>query len=133
MKKSVVLVVLLVSFLLLFSGCGKSLTVGPFSSLYFNGDEYDAAVQEVLTAFSEYEGCTLKRIDYAGDKAVEEEAASRGLSPERVMVLTSTFSTDGGEHNTVFEPNHTYEGYKWILTRSLSSDSFWTILDRGYC
>jgi len=85
-----------------------------------------------MTAFKEYEGCTLKKVGYAGDKAVKAEAEARGLAPEQVMVLTSTFTTDGGDHGTVFEPNQTYEDYKWILTRSTSADPFWTVADRGY-
>ena len=133
MKKTAVFTALLLAFLFLLSGCAKPLTIGPFSSLYFSGDDYDSAVQEVMTAFSSYEGCTMKRIDYAGDDAVKEEASLRGLSPECVMVLTCTFTTDGNDHGTVFEPNQTYKDYKWILTRSTSLDPVWIILDRGYC
>ena len=133
MKKQAVFAAVLLAFLFLLHGCGKAVTVGPFSSLYFSENDYESAVQEVMTAFKSYEGCTMNRIDYAGDDAVNEEASLRGLAPECVMVLTCTFTTDGDDHGTVFEPNQTYKDYKWTLTRSTPDDPVWMILDRGYC
>ena len=130
MKKLTVFTCLLL-ILLILAGCGGAVTVGGFSSKYMNSDDYDAAVEEVLTCFKEYEGCTVKKIEYAGDAAVKAEADSRGLAPEQIIVLTSTFETDDKEHDTVFEPNQTYEGYKWILTRGTSAD-LWEVTDRGY-
>ena len=123
---------LLVSVLLLcLVGCGGMVTIGGFSSIYFNNDDYDAAVQEVMTAFKEFEGCTLKKIEYAGDKAVKAAADDKKLAPEQIIVLTSTFTTDSEEHDNGFEPDQTYEGYTWILTRITSSDPFWTIEEHG--
>ena len=130
MKKLSTVACLILTIMIL-AGCGKSITVGGFSSKYFNNDDYDAAVQEVLACFEEYEGCTMKKIEYAGDAEVKAEAEYRGLAPEQVMVLTCTFETDDQEHETVFEPNYTYEGYKWILTRGTSAD-LWEVTDRGY-
>ena len=86
--------------------------------LVCKGDDYDNAVQEVFTYFSDWEGCTMTEIGYAGDDAVKAEAEIRGLAPEQVMVLTSTFTTDGEDHQNGLEPNYTYEDYKWILTRN---------------
>ena len=131
MKKTAAFIALLIALLCL-AGCKGSYTVGPFSSLIIDSDDYDSAVREVAEAFSEYEGCTLKRIGYAGDKAVMAEAKARDIGVERIIVLTSTFTTDGKDHGTVFEPDKTYEDYRWILTRATSADQFWTIVDRGY-
>ena len=123
---------LLLALVLCLAGCGDSVTVEGFSSKYFNGDDYDSAVQQVMTDFKEFEGCTLKKIGYAGDAAVKAEAETRGLAPEQVMVLTSTFVTDKEDHHNGLEPDFTYEDYLWILTRSTSADPFWTAVDHGY-
>ena len=123
---------LLLALVLCLAGCGNSVTIGAFSSKYFNGEDYDSAVQQVMTDFKEFEGCTLKEIGYAGDAAVKAEAELRGLAPEQIMVLTSTFVTDKEDHHNGLEPDFTYEDYKWILTRSTSADPIWTAVDHGY-
>ncbi len=130
MKKTIA-VILLLAALLSLSACGNAVTIGGFSSKYYNGDDYDAAVQEVMTYFKSFEGCTLQKIGYAGDAAVKAEAEARGLAPEQVIVLTSTFVTDKEDHHNGLEPDHTYEDYLWILTRD-SSAALWEHKDHGY-
>ena len=113
------------------AGCGDAVSVGGFSSKYMNNDDYEAAVQEVMTYFSSFEGCTLKKIGYAGDAAVKTEAEARGLAPEEVIVLTSTFETDGENHNNGLNPNYTYKDYTWTLTRHTTA-GLWEVTDHGY-
>ena len=113
------------------AGCGDAVSVGGFSSKYMNNDDYEAAVQEVMTYFSSFEGCTMKKIGYAGDAAVKTEAEARGLAPEEVIVLTSTFETDGENHNNGLNPNYTYKDYTWTLTRPTSA-GLWEVTDHGY-
>ena len=113
------------------AGCGDAVSVGGFSSKYMNNDDYEAAVQEVMTYFSSFEGCTLKKIGYAGDAAVKTEAEARGLAPEEVIVLTSTFETDGENHNNGLNPNYTYKDYTWTLTRDTTA-GLWEVTDHGY-
>ena len=130
MKRIAAFFVLLVVLLGL-AGCGDAVSVGGFSSKYMNNDDYEAAVQEVMTYFSSFEGCTLKKIGYAGDAAVKTEAEARGLAPEEVIVLTSTFETDGENHNNGLNPNYTYKDYTWTLTRPTSA-GLWEVTDHGY-
>ena len=130
MKRIAAFFVLLVVLLGL-AGCGDAVSVGGFSSKYMNNDDYEAAVQEVMTYFSSFEGCTMKKIGYAGDAAVKAEADARGLAPEEVIVLTSTFETDGENHNNGLNPNYTYEDYTWTLTRDTSA-GLWEVTDHGY-
>ena len=113
------------------AGCGDAVSVGGFSSKYMNNDDYEAAVQEVMTYFSSFEGCTMKKIGYAGDAAAKAEADARGLAPEEVIVLTSTFETDGENHNNGLNPNYTYEDYTWTLTRDTTA-GLWEVTDHGY-
>lgn len=130
MKRITAFFVLLVVLLGL-AGCGDAVSVGGFSSKYMNNDDYEAAVQEVMTYFSSFEGCTMKKIGYAGDAAVKAEADARGLAPEEVIVLTSTFETDGENHNNGLNPNYTYEDYTWTLTRDTTA-GLWEVTDHGY-
>lgn len=130
MKKIAAIIVLL-ALMLSLSGCGDSVSVGGFSSKYFNSDAYDAAVQELMTHFDSLGGCTLKKIGYAGDKTVKEAAEARGLAPEQIIVLTSDFETDGSSREDGLEPNKSYEDYQWILTRGGSFDPFWEIGEQG--
>ena len=130
MKRIAAFIVLL-AVLLGLAGCGDAVSVGGFSSKYMNSDDYEAAVQEVMTYFNSFEGCTLKKIEYAGDAAVKTEAEARGLAPEEVIVLTSTFETDGENHNNGLNPNYTYKDYTWTLTRDTSA-GLWEVTDHGY-
>ena len=131
MKKLIIGMMLTIAVLCLTACGGSSVKVGSFSSLIFDSDEYDDAVQEVFTYFDSFEGCTMTEIGYAGDDAVRAEAKARGLAPEQVMVLTSTFTTDSEDHQNGLEPDHTYEDYKWILTRNTSAEP-WNHEDHGY-
>ena len=73
-------------------GCSGGVSVGGFSSKYIESDHYDEAVQQFITEFESmagFEGCTLKKVGYAGDQAVKAEADAQGLAPEQVIVLTT--------------------------------------------
>ena len=129
--KRIVSITCLLLVVLFLIGCGGGVSVGGFSSKYMNSDDYEAAVQEVMTYFNSFEGCTLKKIEYAGDAAVKTEAEARGLAPEEVIVLTSTFETDGENHNNGLNPNYTYKDYTWTLTRDTSA-GLWEVTDHGY-
>ena len=129
--KRIVSITCLLLVVLFLVGCSGGVSVGGFSSKYMNSDDYEAAVQEVMTYFSSFEGCTLKKIGYAGDAAVKTEAEARGLAPEEVIVLTSTFETDGENHNNGLNPNYTYKDYTWTLTRDTTA-GLWEVTDHGY-
>lgn len=130
MKKIKSFIVLLVLVLGL-AACGSSVTIGSFSSKYFNGEDYDNAVQTVMDHLNGIKGCNLSAINYAGDKVVKAEADARGTACELVMVLTADFTTDEETDSTDFEANQTYKDYKWVLTRTTSSSIIWEIQDSG--
>ena len=115
-------------------GCADAVTIGGFASKYLDSEEYDEAVQQFMTAFKDlegFEGCTLKKVGYGGDAAVKAEAEARDLAKNHLIVLTSTFETDGENRQNGLEPNHTYEEDRWILTRESAFDPFWEIVDHG--
>ena len=131
MTRRILAGIVLLAVLACLAGC-SSVSVGSFASKYYNDDAYDDAVQEVIRYIKEnFQGCTLKEIGYAGDAAVKAEAEARGLAPEQIIVLKTTFVTDKEDHHNGLEPDHTYEDYMWILTRSTSAD-LWEHKDHGY-
>lgn len=121
-------------FMLGLVGCKGGVSVGGFSSKYIDSDDYNEAVQQFMAEFESmagFEGCTLKKVGYAGDQAVKAEADAQGLAPERVIVLTTVFETDGEDHGNGLEPNHTYDDYTCVMTRLSSDDIFWEIAEFG--
>ena len=129
MKKLLCLVLALS--ILCLAGCGSAVKVGAFKSVIFNDDEFQEAVNELLAYFKNFEGCTMTEINYAGDDAVRAEAEARGLPNEFVMVMESTFTTDGENHKNGLEPNYTYENYRWTFTRDFTGGP-WSHADHGY-
>ena len=133
MKRFIAFTVFLI-FMLGLVGCKGGVSVGGFSSKYIDSDDYDEAVQQFMTEFESmdgFEGCTLKKVGYAGDQAVKAEADAQGLAPELVIVLTTAFETDGEDHGNGLEPKHTYDDYTCVMTRLSSSDIFWEIAEFG--
>lgn len=114
------------------SGCGSAVKVGAFKSLIYNNDEFQDAVNVTLDYFkNNFEGCTMSEIHYAGDDTVYKEAEYIGRAPEMVMVLETTFKTDGENRENGLEPNFEYKSYKWILTRDFR-EGMWEHKDHGY-
>ena len=129
--KKLALILSVLALVFSIAGCSDAVKVGGFSSMILDSEDYDAAVEEVQLAFQEFEGCKMKEIGYAGDQAVKDEAEVRGLAPEQVIVLKSTFTTDKEDHHNGLEPDYTYEDYLWILTRNTSAEP-WEVIDHGY-
>lgn len=133
MKRFIAFTVVLI-FLLGLAGCSGGVSVGGFSSRYIESEHYNEAVQQFIGDFKSmagFEGCTLKKVGYAGDQAVKAEADARGLAPELVIVLTTAFETDGQDHGNGLEPNHTYDDYTCVMTRLSSADILWEIAEFG--
>ena len=133
MKRFIAFTVVLI-FLLGLAGCSGGVSVGGFSSRYIESEHYNEAVQQFIGDFKSmagFEGCTLKKVGYAGDQAVKAEADARGLAPELVIVLTTAFETDGEDHGNGLETNHTYDDYTCVMTRLSSADIFWEIAEFG--
>ena len=133
MKRFIAFTIVLI-FLLGLAGCSGGVSVGGFSSRYIESDDYNEAVQQFIAEFKSmagFEGCTLKKVGYAGDQAVKAEADARGLAPELVIVLTTAFETDGQDHGNGLEPNHTYDDYTCVMTRLSSADILWEIAEFG--
>lgn len=114
------------------AACSGMTTVDPIKSKIFTDDDYQAAVEALQTYFSDWEGCTMKKIGYAGDDVVNAEAKTRGYSPDCIIVLVTTFETDGEDHQNGLEANYTYEDYTWTFVRDDFTSLIWDHKDHGY-
>lgn len=132
MKKIIVGVLAAVMLLstVLLTGCG-GYTVKPIKSKIFEDEAYQAAVDQMMIDFSEFEGCTMKEVSYAGDDVVYAEAEAAGVNPDCLIVLKTTFETDGEDHQNGLEPNFTYEDFTWTYTRT-DFTMPWEHKDHGY-
>lgn len=105
-----------------------------YSALY--GDEtigkaFDAVEQKFSEGFA---GCTLLELRY--DAEVENKYADETMRywqehGQELMILESSFRTDGSVAGSGFDPNHTYTGWQWRLVRT-QDDKGWEVVDWGY-
>ena len=130
MKKILVVTILILSVMLL-AACGQAVRIGSFSSRIIESQGYQDAVDQLLLDFKAFAGCTLEEIRYAGDETVLAEAEIRGYSPEKIIVLETTFTTDDSTQ-TSLEPHMLYENYQFTYVRDFVG-GMWTQLDHGYC
>ena len=136
MKKIISLLLVLVCLLTLSacikSGDAKDVKINQISSELYTQDEISDALNIAINYFEkEFEGCTLKEIEYIGDdeNAGYQEFAERNNSQD-VMVFVSTFDVDSSGGDGSLNPNSTYENWKWILVRN--ADGKWEHVDHGY-
>ncbi len=80
---------------------------------------------------SDWKGCTLTEIYYAGDDCTKDykDWADRNNADE-VIVLLSSFDVDSSGGNGSLNPNSTYSDWKWILVRT--DGGKWQHVDHGY-
>ena len=110
------------------------------SELYTE-DELNAAVEAIMAQFSEFEGCKLYDIRYAGDDANNEKnlewmndlAPGKGYEANFTQVaefLSDFHSPINNIEGTGFDADHDYTDWQWWLARS--GDGEWKILTWGY-
>lgn len=86
-------------------------------STMYSQDDISLAIAEIKKEFkSDWKGCTLKEIYYAGDKHIKlyQDWAERNNADE-VIVLLSSFDVDSSGGDGSLNPNSTYDGWNWIL------------------
>lgn len=98
----------------------------------YSAYEIEKAMNIVISQFRKgFTGCTLTEIAYneeSSEKASAQWADQYGA--DEAIVLVSSFEVDasGGEGN--LQPNSTYDGFAWVLTRS--NGGRWTLRTWGY-
>ena len=131
-KSSLILVMVLLTAVL--CSCGGNIkhakkVVG--TSVIYTPEEIESAMDVAMDYFDkEFEGCTLLEISY--DEAQSSDAADEYEERwnTQVIVLYSSFDVDSNGGDGSFNPNSTYRGWNWILSRSDNGE--WILRDWGY-
>lgn len=103
-----------------------------YKSDIYSEEEIEEAIEVVKKYFrSEFSGCTLTEITYAGDDKISsyEDWATRNDGDE-VIVLISSFDVDASGVDGSLNPNSTYSNWNWILVRKNGEN--WQHVDHGY-
>lgn len=120
---------------LLTAGCRGNVSdvkVLEYKSDIYSEEEIEEAIEVVKKYFrSEFSGCTLTEITYAGDDKIlsYEDWATRNDADE-VIVLISSFDVDASGGDGSLNPNSTYSNWSWILARR--NGEKWQHVDHGY-
>ena len=120
---------------LLTAGCRGNVSdvkVLEYKSDIYSEEEIEEAIEVVKKYFrSEFSGCTLTEITYAGDDKISsyEDWATRNDGDE-VIVLISSFDVDASGGDGSLNPNSTYSNWNWILVRKNGEN--WQHVDHGY-
>ena len=98
----------------------------------YSEEDINAAINTIKKEFkSNWKGCTLTEIYYAGDDSSKEyqDWADRNNADE-VIVLLSSFDVDSSGGDGSLNPNSTYSDWNWILVRT--NGGKWQHVDHGY-
>ena len=103
-----------------------------YRSEIYSEEDIAAAIDTIKKEFkSNWNGCTLTEIYYAGDDSSKDHQdwADRNNADE-VIVLLSSFDVDSSGGDGSLNPNSTYNDWKWILVRTNGGQ--WQHVDHGY-
>ena len=134
MKK---IVCIMLGILLVFSlsACGgnvRGVKTHYVDSEMYSQDDINSAIDTIKKEFkSDWKGCTLTEIYYAGDDCSKDHQdwADRNNADE-VIVLLSSFDVDSSGADGSLNPNSTYDNWNWILVRTNGGQ--WQHVDHGY-
>ena len=120
---------------LLTAGCRGNVSdvkVLEYKSDIYSEEEIEEAIEVVKKYFrSEFSGCTLTEITYAGDdKILSYEVWATRNDADEVIVLISSFDVDASGGDGSLNPNSTYSNWSWILARR--NGEKWQHVDHGY-
>lgn len=102
------------------------------ASELYTQEDINSAIETIKKEFnSDWKGCTLKELYYAGDEVskAHQDWADRN-NADVAIVLLSSFDVDESGGNGSLNPNSTYDNWMWILVRS--SGGQWKHVDHGY-
>ena len=125
--KKIVCIISCILLALGLSACGGDVSGAETKSVdseVYSQEDIDAAVDTIKHEFkSDWSGCTLREIYYAGDNSRNDA--------DEVIVLLSSFDVDSSGGDGSLNPDSTYSDWKWILVRS--DGGKWKHVDHGYC
>lgn len=121
--KKILAVIVLFCMMLTLVACGDVSDVEVIEwqpSEIYTDSEINSAISVVKTYFrTTFDGCTLTEISYPGDEASEEfKEWAEQYGADEAIVLYSSFDVGSSGGDGSFEPNSTYENWKWVLVRN---------------
>lgn len=134
MIKRISLILVTVLLTAVLCSCGGNIKhakkeIGP-SGIY-TPEEIESAMDVAMDYFDkEFEGCTLLEIYYDEAKSYDAAGEYEERWNAQVIILYSSFDVDSGGGDGSFNPNSTYNGWSWILSRTDNGE--WTLRDWGY-
>lgn len=110
-------------------------------SALFTDDDFGAALELILTAFSDFEGCELHSLYFAGDAYSTAESAAwlselakaqgyNGTVTQAMLFLSDFHSPTDPAARTSLDIDAEYTDWQWWLGRSESGE--WLLLSWGY-
>ncbi|MCH5197306.1 MAG: hypothetical protein J1E34_00230 [Oscillospiraceae bacterium] len=133
--KNAFVFIIVIAFLLSLCSCGgnvKNVEIIAVESDLFSKRDIASATRTAVKYFEdEFEGCTLKKIQYIGDDEAEsfKEWANQ-YGADEAIVLVSTFYVELSGSDGSLEPGQTYENWQWVLVRN--SGGSWRHVTHGY-
>ena len=133
--KKIVYIMLCILLVCSLSACGGNVSkvnTHNVDSEIYSEEDINAAIDTIKKEFkSDWKGCTLTEIYYAGDDSSKDHQdwANRNNADE-VIVLQSSFDVDSSGGDGSLNPNSTYNGWNWILVRTNGGQ--WQHVDHGY-
>lgn len=133
MKRMLTLFVM-TAFYVLLCACGdvSNVKITPVESNIFSQEDIAAAENTIINEFkTNWSGCTLKELRYAGDDwSVEFQNWENIYDADEAIVLLSSFEVDSSGGDGSLNPNSTYTDWNWILVRNKGGQ--WEHKDHGY-
>lgn len=133
--KKIVSTMLCILIVLGLSACGGNISganTPTVDSEMYSQNDINSAIDTIKKEFkSNWKGCTLTEIYYAGDDSSinHQDWADRNHADE-VIVLLSSFDVDSSGGDGSLNPNSTYGHWSWILVRTDGGQ--WQHVDHGY-
>ena len=133
--KKIVYIMLCILLVCSLSACGGNVSkvnTHNVDSEIYSEEDINAAIDTIKKEFkTDWKGCTLTEIYYAGDDSSKDHQdwANRNNADE-VIVLQSSFDVDSSGGDGSLNPNSTYNGWNWILVRTNGGQ--WQHVDHGY-
>lgn len=98
----------------------------------YSEEEVEAAMDVVTKYFKKnFKGCELKSLSYDEDySSLQEKDWIEQYQADEAIVLSSEFTTDSRGGDGSLDPDSTYKGWDWVLTRTAVGK--WILQTWGY-
>lgn len=135
MFKKVISIACILLLVVSLCSCGGKVSeakITPVDSEIYSKEDIDSAINVTIDYFkSNFHGCSLKEIHYAGDDYSDEFYHwKKQYNADEAIVLLSSFYVDSSGGDGSLNPNETYENWNWILVRNKGGN--WEHKDHGY-